>query len=95
MYLCVASFVSRAFIVAVNDQLARQMMKKLEELSSCVKVRILQIFPVLWDLKFHRRRHKSTPFYFIVSYVKQALTSQRYSPVFTALLFHGARWLKR
>jgi len=44
---------------------------------------MLKKFPVLWDLKFHRRRHKGTPFYFIVSYVNKALTSQRYSAVFT------------
>jgi hypothetical protein len=32
----VTSFVSIAFIAAVNDKLAKQMMKKLEELSSCL-----------------------------------------------------------
>ena len=31
----VGSFVTGAFIAAVNDQLDKQVMKKLEELSSC------------------------------------------------------------
>jgi len=34
----VASFVSSVFIAAVKDQLDKQMMKKLQELSNCVCV---------------------------------------------------------
>jgi hypothetical protein len=44
---------------------------------------------------FYNYRHKSSLFYFIVSFVNQAMTSERYSPVFTIIWFRRAGWLKR